>query len=131
MDNLDFALQVFVLGFTVVIFTLFVLFFVLSLFGKIFYHPPKIKESSDLTAGSQPAPEQGIDTLPPKVVAAVTAAVSAYMQSDNQLLMPLTVNVQRRSSAAGSNWTADGRRLLLNSRNELERLRRKSLRERV
>ena len=133
MGQMDFALQVLLLGFSVVVFTLFLLYGVVSLFNRIFYRIKGIQPATD-------AAEQGktaVRTAPglaisPQAVAAVTAAVCRYMQTDASHPAKITIYGGGRKTGAAKSWAAAGRKALHKSSLEIERLRRrKGFREKV
>ncbi len=136
MENLDFALQVLVLGFLVVMVTLFGLYAILILFNRIFYQQPAAA-SPESTAAADPEPSQGVTESPPgengRVVAAILAAVYQYMQTEQEHAFtgPISIAVQPSGRAGGGGWKHFGRKELLESSLELENIRRKKKRENI
>ncbi len=131
MENLDFALQVLVLGFLVVIVTLFGLFGLLILFNRIFYRPA-VTPPDD--AGEKKFVQQ-VDSLEgnSRVIAVIQAAVFQYMQTEqaHAFAGPISIAVQPTGGQVGSSWKFIARKELLESSLELENTRRKKKRENI
>ncbi len=127
MENLDFALQVLVLGFLVVLVTLFGLFGLLILFNRIFYRPSVT--SPGVEDAGEKKPVQQVDSLEGnrRVIAAIQAAVFQYMQTEqaHAFAGPINIAVQPTGGKVGSSWKFIGRKELLESSLELENTRRK------
>ncbi len=127
MENLDFALQVLVLGFLVVLVTLFGLFGLLILFNRIFYRPSVT--SPEVEDAGEKKPVQQVDSLEGnrRVIAAIQAAVFQYMQTEqaHAFAGPINIAVQPTGGKVGSSWKFIGRKELLESSLELENTRRK------
>lgn len=130
MDKLDFALQVLVLGFMVVMVTLFGLYGVLILFNKYFYHDDK---KPPLKAETGRVDRVTTDTAADsRVIAAIMAAVYQYVKSDRAYTgAPLKIAIQPTAGAALNSWRNAGRKKLLESRMELEKVRRNNRRENI
>lgn len=133
MDNLDFALQVMVLGFLVVMVTLFALFGILILFNRIFYNPA-VESKEEPPASTSPL-DDGDDR---RVVAAVMAAVYSYLESDRSFSPggPVRFSVLPSGGTGPggpglNSWLLTGRKELLSGRIELEKIRRKKHRENI
>lgn len=126
MDKLEYALQILLLGFSVVLFTLFLLYGVFSAFKHIFYHPEE-KNLSALPVNPSVKINAGLKDsgLPSRVLAAITTAVTCYLQGRSP--GSYAISVQARPNRCTGRWTTAGRKTLLEGRLELEQLRRKGL----
>ncbi len=130
-NDLTFALQVLVLGFTVVLVTLISLFFLLILFNRIFYKKEKPAKSEGTTApavASEPAGK-----APEAVIAAAMGAVYAYIEGMGASYSPgrLTISVQQPGGGSANNWVINGRKRLQSGRIVLEQIRRNKQRENI
>ncbi len=133
MENLDFALQVLVLGFLVVIVTLFGLFGLLILFNRIFYHPTVASPEKKDTGEKKPVQQDDSLEGNRRVIAAIQAAVYQYMQTEqaHAFTGPLNIAIQPTGGQVGSSWKLMGRKELLESSLELETTRRKKKHENI
>ncbi len=133
MENLDFALQVLVLGFSVVMVTLFGLYGVLILFNRLIYRPAVEPAEGKATAEPAPARAESPPEENGRVVAAILAAVYQYIQGDKDYRFsgPLSIAVQPTGGGKGGSWKLAGRKVLLESSLELENIRRKKKRENI
>jgi len=135
MDNLDFALQVMVLGFLVVMVTLFGLYGVLILFNRLLYQPVAAPAESKAAVEAKPAQGEGESAQEEngRVVAAILGAVYQYMQTEHAKAFtgPISIAVQTSGGAQGSSWKFIGRKEQLESSLELENIRRKNKRENI
>ncbi len=131
MEKFDFALQVLVIGFSVVMVALVALYLLLLLFEKIFYKEiRKPAEAIPVAANQSAALKPDEDR---RLTAAITAAVYAYMQTNN-ILPPsgrISIAVQQPGPPAANNWQVTGRRVLLQNSMDLETIRRKKQRENI
>ena len=132
MEQFDFAIQVMVLGFSVVLFTLFALYIILLLFARIFHKKEGKPDQGtpEITADALKDSEQGLDQ---RTAAAIVAAVYRYMQIERSFPPGGRINiaVQSPGKTSGSSWQLAGRRSLLGNRMELENIRRKKQRENI
>ncbi len=126
MQDFDFALQVMVIGFTVVIITLAGLYGILLVFTRIFYkndpHKPSIPSAGSNTAGEDVEADQER-----RKAAAIIAAINQYID-DNKILKAgsrFNAVVQPSYQSAGDSWHIAGRKSLLESRTVIENTRRK------
>ncbi len=133
MEKIEYALQILLLGFSVVIFTLFFLYGVISVFNRIFYHPAEKKTAELVSTPQHPVEfEPSSSELHPRVVAAITAAVFRYLQQLQETsLSKVIITVKPYKANARKSWVAAGRKNLLENRLEHERLRRKGHYEKV
>ncbi len=133
MENLDFALQVLVLGFLVVLVTLFGLYGILILFNRLLYQPATAPAESKPAAEPQPSQAVSESEDNGRVVAAIQAAVYQYMQIEHAKPFsgPLSIAVQPSGGVRGGGWKYIGRKELLESSLELENIRRKKKRENI
>ncbi len=132
MEKFDFAIQVLVIGFSVVMVALIGLYLLLLLFAKIFHKEEKRKPAEttsaivDQAAASKPDDDR-------RLTSAITAAVYAYMQLNN--IMPpsgrISIAVQQSGPSVANNWQVTGRRVLLQNSMDLEIIRRKKQRENI
>lgn len=130
-NDLAFALQVLVLGFTVVLITLVTLFFLLIVFNRIFYKKEKPAKSEGLAvpaASSAPA-----EKAPEAVIAAAMGAVYAYMEDMGVAYSPgrFAISVQQAGGGSANNWVINGRKRLQSGRIVLEQIRRNKQRENI
>ncbi len=125
MDRLIYALQVTLIGFSVVMAILFLLYLVFELFNRIFHRPAKAEGPgpSAPSRDAKPAVLSSSAGLSPRIVAAITAAVAGYMQAEGLSPGKITVTLPPRPTGTGSSWVAMGRKRLLEGSLELERLR--------
>ncbi len=124
MENLVFALEVMVLGFVLVMLTLFLLFLIILFIGKIF----GLKEDSykDKVISIEEADFPGFQFQSSKKnagkVAAITAALAVYLyDSDKEYTIK---KIEPAYEQFTGKWALQGRKELLNMGKELEKLRR-------
>ena len=138
MDNLSYSLEVMIVGFTVVVISLYLLYLVLVVFSRCCVRPAKPEPQKTNSTNVPPAvmaeansapvaaavsePQQSYGTAP-EIIAAITAAVSASMNMPaNQFEI---VSVQRpQSNCNGSEWAIAGRKRLMEKRQDLAMFRR-------
>lgn len=117
-EKLTFALQIFFLGFTVVMVVLFLLYGLIALTNRL---------RGRLVVPSQEQPQEPLpaepDSLPPAVAAAITAAISRYRESSSHSQGPVRIRIIPPETGSSS-WAAAGRRALLENSTFWERLRR-------
>ena len=132
MEKFDFAIQVLVIGFAVVMFTLFVLYGLLLLFARIF-HKEDQKPAAAVRAGATAESQVGGKDDDKRRVAAIMAAVYQYMHLHQMLPQSgrISISVTPQEAMAGNGWQITGRRMLLQNRMELENIRRKNARENI
>lgn len=133
MEDFDFAIQVMVIGFSVVLFTLFALYCVMLLFTRIFYKTGDKKTAGKplvMPADSRSDSEKGINQ---HTAAAITAAIYNYLQLEGSLSQGkiISIAVQPAVTGSGNSWQVAGRKSLLENKMELENIRRKKLRENI
>jgi Na+-transporting methylmalonyl-CoA/oxaloacetate decarboxylase gamma subunit len=126
MDQFEFAIQVLFLGFSVVIFTLFLLFGILLLFSRIFHtnEKPVIDTTPVIRTD---AVKPGISSPDRLLNVAIIAAVYQYMSANSSYYKPgaVKISVQPTGESCGNNWHIIGRKLLLENKLELETIRRR------
>ncbi len=132
MQNFDFALQVMVIGFSVVIVTLAGLYGILIIFSRLFYKQDGQKPFKLLTARSTTG-EDVDDIRELRKKAAIVAAVYQYLSDQNSLKGSSSLNVMVQSSGSTNTgrWHLAGRKELLENRVELEMIRRNKKRENI
>ncbi len=124
MEDLIFALEVMVLGFVLVLFTLFILFLIILFIGKFF----GLKEDSykDRVINIEEADFPRFQFIsggePASKIAAITAAITAYLSdADKEYTIKKIEPVYEQFSGK---WALQGKKELLNMGKELEKLRR-------
>jgi Na+-transporting methylmalonyl-CoA/oxaloacetate decarboxylase gamma subunit len=126
MDQFEFAIQVLFLGFSVVIFTLFLLFGILLLFSRIFQTNEKpVIDTAPIIRTDAVKP--GISSPDRLLNVAIIAAVYQYMSANSSYYKPgpVKISVQPTGESCGNNWHIIGRKLLLENKLELENIRRR------
>ncbi|MBW6462616.1 MAG: OadG family protein [Firmicutes bacterium] len=131
MEKIEFAIQVMVIGFAVVMFTLLLLYGLLHLFNLIFTREKKGKNVTGAATTEAAPVNKDFDNK--RITAAIIAAVYQYMQGNNLLASAgrISFNVKPSESRTGDNWQITGRRVLLQNRMELETIRRKKHHENI
>lgn len=122
IDQVEFALQVMLLGFSVVLLTLFLLFLIIHFLGRVL-SPPDIVPSKNLNYVTDVW-----DGPSPRVAAVITASIYSYLfnNHDGSYTIKSIEPVHRSSPGpAVCNWTMQGRKELLNAMEEIEQYRRK------
>ena len=126
MGQYEFAIQVLVLGFSVVLFALFLLYGILLIFSRIFTKndQPTVDKTPVIVTGSLNPGSGGPDH---RLTVAITAAVYQYMSANDKYYKPGMVNisVQPAGNSYSNNWQTIGRKLLLENKLELENIRRR------
>lgn len=131
MDKLDFALEVMVVGFTVVLVTLFLLYGILIVFSRIFNKKEIKVPKSETVAKSLPTVETGANNN--TLTAVITAAIYSYLESNAPSFKASTIRVtaQPTSDSTANNWQVIGRRQQMEAKAELETTRRNKKREKI
>ncbi len=126
MQGFDFALQVMVIGFSVVIITLAGLYGILLVFTRIFYKNDRHK-ASEPSPGINLTDEELAAEQERRKTAAIMAAVNQYIVESETLKAGnrFKAAVQSSYRSAGDSWHLVGRRGLLESRAVIENIRRK------
>lgn len=139
MNNLTFGLEVMVIGFVVVMVTLYLLYLILVGFSRCCVRPVRSKPVNGSNSTMPPAVLQEAGAAPvaaavsqqafgtaPEIVAAITAAISACLNTPaNQFEIVSVQTVQpAHSTANGSDWTVAGRKRLMEKRQDLAMFRR-------
>ncbi|MBM4236158.1 MAG: hypothetical protein FJ152_06775 [Firmicutes bacterium] len=130
MDKLNFAIEVVVVGLTVVMVTLFLLYGILVVFSRIF-NKKEIKDPNSATAvKSSPKVEAEADNN--TLSAVITAAIYSYLESNAPSFNAANFRVTAPAAGGGTNsWQLIGRRQLLEGKVELETTRRNLKREKI
>lgn len=134
MDQFTFALQVLVIGFTVVLVTLFMLYGVLLLFARLLY-----KEEKEVTGDQKNIldDDKEISIITGendgKVIAAIMAAVNEYLRQDDSSLKvaSIAISADQAGNLVSNNWKIIGRKTLMENRVALEKIRRKRRSEKI
>ncbi len=123
MGSIDFALQVMLIGFSLVMFTLFLLYLVIVLLGKFFGlpvdsygHQVRAIEESEIERN------WAVEGVSPLKVAAISAAIYSYLYDSKAQFVIKKIEPVNKTST--SKWTLQGRKELLNVSEELEKARR-------
>jgi len=136
MENITFGLEVLVIGFTVVMVTLYVLYLILLGFSRCCARPAKPEPKKEQIITPPPAVLDEVGLAPvaaavsqhafgtaPEVVAAITAAITACLEMPSGQFE--IVSVQPAFSAQGpANWPLSGRKRLMERRQDLSMFRR-------
>jgi Na+-transporting methylmalonyl-CoA/oxaloacetate decarboxylase gamma subunit len=131
MEKFEFAIQVMVIGFVVVLVTLFLLYGILLVFSLIFNRKEKPAKSDEIVLEAplikKPADNQS------RLTAAVTAAIFCFLESQNQLnkIGEVTVLPQSTDRSVSNSWQIAGRKLMMQGYYDLENTRRNMYREKV
>ena len=118
-EKLGFSMQVFFLGFSVVLVVLFTLYGLTDLFNRISAHLAK-KEKPD----PAPARADSDEVLSPQITAAIAAAIKCHRSAEPGPAGPFRIRVDP-PDIQGSRWAAEGRKALLNNSLQLDLSRRK------
>ncbi len=131
MVKLEFALQVMVIGFMVVMVTLVLLYGILIIFSRIFRKPVKTEKSSETDFNNSAAIKA--ETEQAKIVAAITAAISSYFNDLKPpfIIRKISLAEQTGNGSAVSSWQITGRKQLMNGNTDLETIRRNKKREKI
>ena len=134
MNDINFAVQVMVLGFSVVIVTLVGLYILLILFARVFHE----RGDSKTAAPEKKPPVKGEKTPnepdeESQKTAAIFAAVYSYLELHNQIKGNSRISIAIQPEGAGSTggWHIIGRKALMENRTELDRIRRMKQREKI
>lgn len=121
MDDLLFAVQVMILGFSTVLMTLLALYLLFLLFGRLLGPSREYTRETKVSPTLKPLGED----VPAEKVAAITAAVYAYLSHTYGKERTFKImHVSRSEKTAGENaWSLEGRKELLNQYEELERVK--------
>jgi Na+-transporting methylmalonyl-CoA/oxaloacetate decarboxylase gamma subunit len=136
LDNLEFGLQVMVVGFSVVMITLYLLYLILVGFGRVLARPAKEETVKKVLPTAPPTVIQEALVAPvaaavshplpgtaPEIVAAITAAVSACLNSPASEFEIVSLQPVH-STVDGSHWAITGRKRLMEMRQDFAMFRR-------
>lgn len=133
MEQFNFALQVLVIGFLVVLITLFMLYGILLLFSRLFYKEEEVTvvQEGSINRGKGNAIVTG--EVDRKVVAAIMAAVNEYLRQDDSStkINSIAISADQAGNLASNNWIINGRKALMENRATLEKIRRKRRIEKI
>lgn len=134
MHDINFAIQVMVLGFSVVIVTLVGLYFLLLVFARIFHekdNPETALPETESRTTSEAVPAKPDDES--RKTAAIFAAVYSYLQLNDAIKegSRISIAVQPAGVNNTGGWHIIGRKALMEKRTELERIRRMKQRENI
>ncbi len=132
MNGLDFALEVMVIGFLVVIVTLVGLYGILLLFNRFFYKSAETDLSAG-TSGLVSTKDNSVTDSDQRKAAAIIGAVYQYLseKEDNSKLGRVSITVQPEGVASAESWKMIGRKELHSSRAILDKMRRKNQGEKI
>lgn len=122
-EKLTFTLQVFSLGFSVVMVVLFTLYGLIAVFNRLSGRLMENDERADTLPSETGA-------LPPQLAAAAAAAVNYHLKTTSGRAAPSRIKIHL-SPGDSAGWTTAGRRALLENNLQLELLRRKKQLEKV
>lgn len=134
MDKLDFAIEVLLIGFFVVMFTLFVLYGILIFFNRIFHKKSVMPAVAGEHTGGKAVTGTTSKDFEGRTAAAIVAAVYQYMQEYGTSGTTGPINMVIQSPVnynRGNNWQMVGRKNILENRSGLENIRRKKQRENI
>ncbi len=128
-DKFIFSLEIFFLGFSVVMVVLFSLYGLINLFNSFSARPLKKekKEEEPLMGeahGEEPLMAEAQEELSPQVAAAIAAALNYHRSSAPCPAAPMRIRVDLEG-LRGSHWTLEGRKALQENRLQLDISRRK------
>lgn len=109
MGNISYGLQILLLGMGVVLITLYVLSLILQGFRLVFHKQPSGKKTSS-TGAIEAVPELDHQVTDLEVIAAISAALAAYL--DKPVSSFNVIRVRRLST---SDWVRAGRQELLDT----------------
>ena len=122
-DKFAFTMQLFLLGFSVVMIVLFLLYLLIALTNRLW---SRLLKKDELLPSPAAVPVEGLSGPSPQLVAAITAAVNRYRTATSE---QGPVRIQVTPAGVGSSpdslWTAAGRIAQLENSNFWKCLRRK------
>jgi Na+-transporting methylmalonyl-CoA/oxaloacetate decarboxylase gamma subunit len=130
VENMEFAWQVLLLGFFVVLVTLFLLYFVLIIFSKLLYRPVREVNPAAASGRRTAKAHDTVSEIPPRVVAAITAAVYSYTQGHTAVPGRIIIASATRPGLQKT-WAAAGRKALIESGMALQHRRRNKSYEKI
>ncbi len=119
MGDLQFALQVVIVGFGTVLFTLFLLYLIITLLGRVLGRREELTQQQELAPKVKP-----LDTPSPQIIAAITAALNSYLATSYPGQTYQITQIEKISSKETNSWKKQGIKEMLYRREELESLRR-------
>lgn len=139
MAKIETAWQIFALGILVTMLALFFLYIVLALFSRILKRTVgsgqrKSEDAAPPTGSRRPSQREAIpdqNRRDPRVMAAIAAAVHAYLTGYETESPRLTITPAEPSPVLGRKWGLAARKSLLEGRTEIENIRRSRLREKI
>ncbi len=118
MENLKFALEVMLVGFSLVLFTLFILYLIIIMLGKLF----ALKTPSFNNTKFIVEEEAEFDNLTPQKAAIISGAISAYLYEEST---EYTIKrIEPLNSSLINRWAYQGRKELVSVNQEIDKLRR-------
>ena len=115
MENIEFGISVSLLGFAVVIATLFLLYILINLFGAVFNHQQKGSENNFRTNKEEQI-AMNSSSVSPQVTAVIAAAVSAAWEYPGR---PFKVTIMPKP-IDNNGWVMFGRKQQMDGRRRLE-----------
>lgn len=134
MEQFNFALQVLVIGFLVVLVTLFMLYGILLLFSRLFYKEEKqVTGDQEVSLNKENSSVTVTGESDRKVIAAIMAAVNECLRQDDSSLKiaSIAISADHAGNVASNNWKIIGRKALMENRIALEKIRRKRRIEKI
>ena len=138
MENLALGFEVMLIGFTVVMVTLYLLYLILLGFSRCCVKPekPEVKVHNNIQA-PPPAVMEEVAAAPvaatmsqhsfgtaPEIIAAITGAISACMELPSTQFEIVSVQPAFSSQNVSSQWAATGIKRLMEKRQDLAMFRR-------
>jgi len=122
MEDLLFSVKVMILGFTTVLVTLFLLYLLILVFGRLLGPEKEYTTKTRMAPSIKPLGED----IPAEKVAAITAAVYEYLYSmyGTGNRFKITGIIREKGKAQTNSWAKAGKEDILNLNEELEMERR-------
>ena len=131
LEKFSFAIEVLVIGFSVVMVALIALYGLLHLFSLIFYRNKK-----ETVESKKAIPQKALSQEPKsdgRITAAITAAVYQYIEGTDLFGASggFKITIQPERAPESNNWIYNGRKNILQGRSRLESIRRNKKRENI
>ena len=133
MSGLTYVLEIAALSILVVLVALFLLFIIFQIFGLVFNRPGKGPGGKTKIVPKSVASEPAVKKEDGRIQAAIAGALYQYMQGGDRPFegAGLLVSATQSAGLVAENWKIQGRKALLNQRNDLENIRRKKQSENI
>ena len=117
MENLKFGIEIMVIGFTFVMITLYLLYFILKAFSRVFEYQNKRQQIKMKAVTSAPL-QATMNGTAPEIVAAITVALSACLDKPANEFRIVSIQPQI-SGLQNSSWAFASRRNLMGKRQDM------------